>query len=423
MSARRPGVLTRLVLVLSALLLACAPQTAAGSSTPHGAGGLELAARSAAEQCRRPPVETARSRPWAQERLAPERAWELSRGEGVTVAVIDSGVDATTPQLAGGVLDGVDVLSDGTSTADTDCLGHGTFVAGIIAARPAPDTGFTGIAPAAAILPVRDTHSAQDGSVESMARGIRAATRAGAQVINISASTNYDDAELRAAVEHALSRDVVVVAAAANGAQQGNPVPYPAAYPGVLAVGAINADSQRADFSQTGEFLDLVAPGVDVVSVGPGGPGHWQDSGTSFATPFVSGTAALVRSHHPELTAAQVRHRVKVTASRTGTDVPNAATGWGVVDPYSAVTSVLPSGSTTTSDTGSGRVEHPDVPRDDPAPLRVVLISTVGTTLLISLAALGARLGPGGWRRRWRRPRVVHVVDSQGRTRSHTSAP
>ncbi|GAB3553844.1 type VII secretion-associated serine protease mycosin [Actinopolyspora lacussalsi] len=430
MPARRPGVLTDLVLLLSALLFACAPQAvAAGHTSPRGtASGFELAARSATEQCRRPPVKTARARPWAQEMLAPERVRELTRGAGVTVAVVDSGVDATTPQLAGAVLDGVDVLSDGGGTADTDCLGHGTFVAGIIAARPAEGTGFTGVAPAATILPVRDTRSKEGGSAESMARGIRAATEAGAQVINISASTNYDDAALRDAVEYALSRDVLIVAAAANEAQRGNPVPYPASYPGVIAVGAIDPAGERAEFSQTGKFIDLVAPGVDVVSVGPGGPGHWQDSGTSFAAPFVSGTAALVRAYHPELTAAQVRHRLTSTARHPGTEVPDEATGWGVVDPYSAVTSVLHAGQQETeSGAGTVRVAHPDVPRDDPTPMRVVLISTVGVTLLISLAAIGARLGPAGWRRGWRRHRVVRVVDGAGadRTveeRSHVSA-
>ncbi|WP_085945760.1 type VII secretion-associated serine protease mycosin [Actinopolyspora halophila] len=426
MPARRPGVLTRLVLVLSALLLACAPQAAAGNPTPREAGGFELAARSAVEQCRRPPVKTARARPWAQELLAPERVWELTRGEGVTVAVVDSGVDATTPQLTGAVLDGVDVLTDSGGTADTDCLGHGTFVAGIVAARPDSGTGFTGIAPDATVLPVRDTRSKQGGSAESMARGIREATEAGAQIVNISASTNYDDAELRGAVEYALSRDVLIVAAAANEAQEGNPAPYPASYPGVLAVGAIDSTGERADFSQTGEFIDLVAPGVDVVSVGPGGPGHWQDSGTSFATPFVAGTAALVRAYRPELTAAQVRHRLTSTASHPGTEVPDEGTGWGVVDPYSAVTSVLPAGSGTGSGTAAIRVEHPDVPRHDPTPMRVVLISTVGVTLLISLAAIGARLGPAGWRRRWRRHRVMRVVDGSGtdgtgEDRSHIS--
>ena len=97
---------------------------------------------------------------------------------------------------------------------------------------------------------------------------------------------------------------------------------YPASYPTVIAVGAVDSGGQRADFSQTGPYLGLVAPGVNVVSIGPRGPGQWQGNGTSYAAPFVTGTAALVRAYHPQLTAAQVRHRLEVTADHPAAALP-----------------------------------------------------------------------------------------------------
>src|SRR5689334_6196233 len=122
-------------------------------------------------------------RPWAQQRLDYERVWPLTRGSGVTVAVVDTGVQGSHPQLRGGVLPGIDVVNGGT--AETDCVGHGTLVAGLLAARPADGTGFAGVAPAATVLPVRVTNS-QQGSAGPLATGIRRAVDAHAQVINVS---------------------------------------------------------------------------------------------------------------------------------------------------------------------------------------------------------------------------------------------
>ncbi|GGI69242.1 peptidase S8 [Saccharopolyspora subtropica] len=353
---------------------------------------------SAQTGCRPPSPQVSHTTPWAQQLLRPERVWELTRGDGVVVAVLDSGVDARTPQLAGSVLPGVDVITPGGGTADTDCYGHGTFVAGIIAAQPMPGIGFAGVAPGARILPVRDAWGSDDGSAATMARGIRVAVDSGARVINISASTDYPDEGLRAAVDYAKARDVLIVAAAANDAQQGNPTTYPASYPGVLAVGAIDASGRRADFSQTGPFLGLVAPGVDVQSIGPGGPGHWQGDGTSYATPFVAGTAALVRAYHPELTAQQVLDRLLRTAIHPGVSVPDPELGWGTVNPYGAVTAVLPTEHTVGASVAQ-RVSHPEVPEPNPVPRRVVLVSITSAILLVCLAALAAYLGPAAWRR------------------------
>ncbi len=282
------------------------------------------------------------------------------------VAVVDTGVDAHTPQLAGRVLAGVDLTGQPGGAADADCHGHGTFVAGIIAAAPAPGGGFAGIAPAATILPVRVTSTSQVAP-GLLAEGIRVAVDHGAKVVNVSASARAPDPALAAAVAHAEQRDAVVVAAAGNDDRRGDGPTYPAAYPTVLAVGAVDSTGQRADFSETGPYLALAAPGVNVISVGPGGPGQWEGSGTSYAAPFVAGVAALVRADHPELTAAQVRARLTATAEHPVGPLPDPGLGWGVVNPLAAVTAVLPEHGAAGAPAGSSpaSASRPSPPRPD----------------------------------------------------------
>ena len=162
------------------------------------------------------------------------------------VAVLDSGVDRRHPQLRGRVLPGRDLLDGGDGS--TDCVGHGTAVAGIIAAAPAGGTGFAGLAPRARILPVRVSEQREvDGEnpgrrvdPAGLARAIRWAVDRDAAVLNLSLVLHHDDPAVRAAVAYAHSRDVVVVAVAGNRQQEGAPTPYPAAYDGVIGVGAID---------------------------------------------------------------------------------------------------------------------------------------------------------------------------------------
>ncbi|WP_431878345.1 type VII secretion-associated serine protease mycosin [Amycolatopsis sacchari] len=395
---RRPSSATRrLPAALLAAALTLGPALPAHAATPLPPGGGCLPA----------PQGTAPDIPWPQRQLAPQRVWDLTKGQGITVAVVDTGVDAHTPQLAGRVLPGADVA--GSGPADDDCYGHGTFVAGIIAAAPAPGTGFTGVAPEATILPIRVTSPA-DSTLTStaLANGIRRAVDAGARVINVSASTSVPDAGLAAAVQYAEAHDVVVVASAANGAQEGDPVTYPASYPTVLAVGAVDSTGQHADFSQTGPYLALVAPGVDVVSVGPRGPGQWQGSGTSYAAPFVAGTAALVRSYHPQLSAAQVRHRLEVTANHPAAALPDPALGWGTVNPQAAVTAVLPeegaAGATVVAPPPARAAAAPV--RDEVGPVLAIL-GVLALVVLIPGAVMVSRLSAAGRRRGWRPARTA----------------
>ena len=205
-----------------------------------------------------------KSVPWAQQALDWSSVWPLTEGRGIKVAVVDSGVDGS-PQLAGKV-----TAIDLTDTGFQDCSGegHGTAIAGIIAASgQAQGNPFEGVAPEAKILSVKVfTQTQQSNSSATLARGINDAALLGAQVINVSMTTR-NSAVLRAAVEFALSRNVVIVASGGNDDQQNGVGPfYPASYPGVLSVGAVNQDGSLAPFSDLRSHVAVTAPGTNIVS-------------------------------------------------------------------------------------------------------------------------------------------------------------
>ncbi|MFC9254357.1 type VII secretion-associated serine protease mycosin [Amycolatopsis thailandensis] len=326
---------------VAAVVAATAVQALLGAGTAHAAPPPGACPD---PEPARPPV---RAQPWAQQALAPQQAWPSSRGAGVLVAVVDSGVDADHPQLArpGKVRAGRDFYLKGTLPGAFDCVSHGTGVASIIAADPAPGVGFHGIAPDAEILPVRISDRDVGGQGESLridpqvvANGIRYAADEGAKVINLSLAGHEDFAVIRNAVAYAVSRDALVVAAAGNAQRDtSTELPsYPAAYDGVLGVGAIDIDGARLSGSQIGRYVDIVAPGVKVLTSARAG-GHLYADGTSYATPFVSGTAALVRSAWPALSAPEVARRLMATASPARGGAGSPAYGAGVVAPYRAV--------------------------------------------------------------------------------------
>lgn len=392
-------------LIVSGVVLALAGTTPAAFAAPLP--NLPLG-----PQCLPPPQASATTTPWAQRQLAPQRVWPVTRGDGVTVAVVDTGVDGASSQLAGRVLAGRDARDQRGQRADSDCFGHGTFVAGIIGAAPVAGTVFAGVAPGATILPVRVADNATDASAAVLAQGIRAAVDAGARVINVSASTSTRDAGIDAAVAYAGAHDVLIVASAGNSAENGNPVPYPAADASVLAVGAVDATGKHAEFSQTGPYLGLSAPGVDVSSIGPGGPGQWQASGTSYAAPFVSGVAALVRAYHPRLTAPQVLHRLEATADRPPAEVPDPQYGWGTVNPLAAVTAVLPEegpvGAVRTATAAAAA--SPVRSASDSVSGVLVALALLGASALVVVVLFVIRLGPAGARRRWAPARRLETV-------------
>jgi membrane-anchored mycosin MYCP len=279
--------------------------------------------------------------PWAQTRLGFDRAWTVTQGAGVTVAVIDSGVNTEQSQMRLiHYVPGANVIAGAGPTDTRDCVGHGTAVAGIVAAPQVRTIAFTGVAPKASIMPIKVTDQNQGIAPQAIADAIDAAIAAHVGVINISIATSSDVASLRQAIDRAEAHDVVVVAAASDDGANANQTAYPAAYPTVLAVAASDRQDAVANFSGTGRYIDLAAPGVKVETPAPKS-GYLPQDGTSFAAPYVSGAAALVRAAHPQLTAAQVRARLEATADPPpGLTVPSPQYGYGIVNPYLAVTAV-----------------------------------------------------------------------------------
>jgi membrane-anchored mycosin MYCP len=335
--------------------------------------------------------------PWAQAALDWSSVWPLTEGRGVTVAVVDSGV-AFSPQLAGKVK-----AIDLTGTGYGDCIGHGTGVAGIIAASDLQAQGnpFEGVAPDAKILSIK-VQNQESGTSAALAQGITDAALEGAQVINVSITTGNSPV-LRSAVASALRQGAVIVAAGGNDDQQTGHGPfYPASYPGVLSVGAVAQDGSLAPFSDLHSQVAVTAPGVNVTSTTPGG--YQAYNGTSFATAFVSGVAALVRSRYPKLSGPGVVKRIEETAD--GNTGPG--TGNGLVNPLQAVTAILaPAVAQSPSPTPKPRpvsVERASLP--DVAARTTVLEVVAGTLGLTALVAIGAVAIRAGRRRRWRAGRV-----------------
>jgi membrane-anchored mycosin MYCP len=380
-----------------------------------------------------------RLQPSAEAMLDITDAWRFSRGAGQKVAVIDTGVNRRPrlPALEGGgdYVSGTDGLED--------CDAHGTLVAGIIAAAPSPDDTFAGVAPEATILSIRQNsgvYAAQGsaaaqndpnavspgyGNIHTLALAIARAVDLGATVINLSevacvpVGAGLNDAELGLALRYAYERNVVVVAAAGNVNQQGlcrtqnlardpnlplqrqwesvQTIASPAWFSDyVLTVAALSLSGEPAEFSLRGPWVGVAAPGERIVSLDPNGPGlinAWQDqrglvpiNGTSFATPFVAGVVALVRSRFPALNAGQVTELIKRTAHTEGAG-PNTATGYGVVDPIAALTYQLPP---------LQNMPNPDAGRPIPSPprrgrdnrVRDIVLTVTGACAALSLIAL-----------------------------------
>ncbi|MEU6018432.1 type VII secretion-associated serine protease mycosin [Streptomyces sp. NPDC047515] len=353
MSYRRTVLPTAVVAVLLALAAPTAAYAVDGARDP-GALGVD-----GSGECTFPMKRQYEGRPWSLQRVLLDELWQDTKGKGVRVAVIDTGVDNVNPQLkpAVDVSAGADYLKGGKSDGTVDEVGHGTKVAGIIAARPRKGTGFVGLAPEATIIPIRQNDEKNSGKDTTMATAIDHAIAKGADVINISQDTTQPLTETSAlgrAVARALAKNIVVVASAGNDGMDGQlKLTYPAAFDGVLAVASSDRNNERAPFSQAGEFVGVAAPGVDIVSTVPGN-GQCTDNGTSFSAPYVAGVAALMRAKYPKWTAAQIVARIEQTAERSVTG-HDAFVGWGVVDPVRAL---------------SGDDVPQDAPHPDPAPPR-----------------------------------------------------
>jgi len=301
---------------------------------------------------------------WHLRFLDVDRAHQFSQGADVVVAVVDSGVDATHPDLAGNVVPGTETFvgnSRGNGWTDTD--GHGTQMAGLIAAHghgAHNADGVLGIAPKATILPVRVGTIAVATAIGS---GIRWATDHGARVISVSAGGEDQSQNAEAAVEDAVAHDIVVVAAAGNRPRVSR-VTYPAAYPGVVAVGGVDQNGNHADVSVGGPEVVLSAPATDIASTDPGGK-YRAGTGTSAATAIVAGAAALVRSRFPNLSAVEVIHRLTATAIDKGPQGQDEQYGYGIVNLVGALTADIPPLPASSSPTN--RSSEP-APRNGAAP-------------------------------------------------------
>ncbi|MEW1695492.1 type VII secretion-associated serine protease mycosin [Streptomyces sp. NPDC091278] len=262
------------------------------------------------------PAHAARERQWQLDAMGAEEIWQLSTGKGVTVAVIDSGVENQGPDLTGRVLKGKDFAPDEEGDEFTDYTGHGTSMAGLIAGtgKAGGDRGAFGLAPDAKILPVRvpGAEGGKKSQTEAdrefnqvMPEAIRFAVDSGAKVLNISQGSPAGSQQLTDAVKYALDKGALVFASVGNTGEKSNRAEYPGATPGVVGVGAVDNKAARIPMSQHGPQVDLVAPGKDTVAACAGG-GVCTSTGTSNATALASAAAALLWAKHPDWTNNQV---------------------------------------------------------------------------------------------------------------------
>jgi len=379
-------------------------------------------------------------RPWANDYLRLSEAQKFATGAGVTVAVIDTGVQgsARVPAEPGG--DFVDQGGDGMS----DCDSHGTLTASIIAGRSAPTDGYVGVAPNARILSLRQTSEAfqpvgsrQDpndpnttqtaGSLRSLARAVVHAANLGAQVINISEAACYkvtrpiNESGLGAAINYAVNvKGAVIIVAAGNTGQDcsQNPPPDPATpadprgwrqvqtivspawySPLVLTVGGIAQNGQPSNFSMSGPWLGAAAPAENLIALGydgnpvnalTGQDGLIPISGTSFAAAYVSGLAALLKQRFPDLTPAQIINRITATARHPGGGVDNYV-GAGAIDPVAALTWDVPAGPARVPYKVKEIPPPVFIPPPDRGPITVVVVTGVALALILGVGALARR--------------------------------
>ncbi|MEV0646511.1 S8 family serine peptidase [Phytomonospora sp. NPDC050363] len=284
---------------------------------------------------------------WYFGAMSAAQAQRLAKGDGVTIAVIDTGVDADHPDLRGRVLPGATVdrtgVVDPAKPGDVDLSGHGTAMAGLIAGIGSGDGAPLGVAPLAEILPVRVTRG-EDGTLdpENVYAGVRWAIGQGAKVVSLSLSgkPTGDAPWKKQLIEHAIAHDVVLVAAAGNRSELEVRVGEPASIPGVVAVSGLARDGSVWSGSVTGGPVVLSAPAEDLPHLTAEG-GCERGSGTSGAAALVAGVAGLIRSRYPDASAADVVNRLIRTAHDEGSPGRDPGFGFGAVNAYEALAATL----------------------------------------------------------------------------------
>jgi len=312
---------------------------------------------------------------WNMPQIRAPYAWAISTGSSdVVVAVLDTGVDLTHPDLQEKLVAGYDFVHGDAGPSDDE--GHGTHVAGIVAAHTNNSRGVAGVSWQGKIMPVKVLNWRGQGTHTQIAQGIMWAADQGAQIINLSLGGENSSATLQNAVNYAYNKGALVVAAAGNYYQEGNPVFYPAAYPHVLAVAATGDEDEHASYSETGYYVDVAAPGGNPSSNWDSNPNHWirstywrgagygeyaQVAGTSQAAPHVSGLAALIWSVSPSMSNDQVEQTIEETAVDLGSPGRDDVFGYGRIDAYRAVASA----SQGTSAGERGMMAAPSLPSTD----------------------------------------------------------
>lgn len=350
------------------------------------------------------------------------RAWNLTKGAGVTVAVLDSGVDAAQQDLAGSVTTGPDLTKGAGPAGAAPKRLHGTNMASIIAGHghgPGRADGMIGVAPEARILSLRVIleedepgfvfFNGNERFTDVIADGIRYAADHGASVINLSLGKRYPTKEEREAIAYAVSKGVVVVAAAGNEgaertARRGGHAPfsYPASFPGVISVAAVTAGHRHAGFSNRNSAVTVSAPGVRITGAGPGEE-YWIGDGTSPATAFVSGIAALIKSRYPRLPPALVAQAIINATTHRPAGGYDSAVGFGEVDAAAALDQAGRLGGARM--TGAGLAGSAHFAPATGGPIRVVhhdtgVLVTYGTLGALGISGLVALLIVGAVRRR-----------------------
>ena len=319
-----------------------------------------------------------RAQQWHLDFLNIDQVHQISTGKGVIVGVIDTGVDGGHPDLAGRLLPGLDLSFFERPDALEDLDGHGTAMAGLIAAHGRA----LGIAPDATILPIRrGAYGLADGRTD--AEGIYWAVDHGATVLCLAFGHPEPDGYLERAIKYALDHDVVVVAAVGNTPDDEGLV-YPAAYDGVIGAAGIDRDGNHAPISVISPAADLAAPAVRIMTprarnVIP--TGYASASGTSDATAIIAGVAALIRAKYPDLTAQDIIHRMTATADDRGTPGRDNQYGHGIINPLAALTADIPPLNPPTTQTHTETAPPPTQPTN-PRPL---ILATLGILFVVLL--------------------------------------
>ncbi|MDP4510613.1 S8 family serine peptidase [Nonomuraea turcica] len=337
------------------------------------------------------------------------QAWRVSKGVGVTVAVLDSGVDPGHRDLIGSVRVGRDFTAGANPPGVGPRRLHGTYMASLIAGHGhgrQGKLGIIGVAPEADVLSVRVILEDEEpgfrefNSAERfenvVARGIRYAVDEGADVINMSISKELATREERAAIRYAISRGVVLVAAAGNDGDRKidrdfAPYSYPAAFPGVVSVGATDRRLRRATFSNWNSSVQVAAPGVDIMGAGPGDE-YWVGRGTSQATALVSGVAALIKAKYPDMSPPLVAQALTASATDRPPGGYDTATGFGVVNAARALAEAGRLAGHTETATGAGAQDpaKPVAGGGRAGPIKVIVRDDERVRVYAAIAAAAA---------------------------------